>query len=488
MIKGAVVNLGRNLSTFLNYLLDNVHVLFLGVFTPAFLMFLTLTPTSWGLDESVHVARAYQISEGVMYPQYLGKENSYGGNIPRPLLNALQEGRETALDARRDLRFYNNERRDGQALDQLSKYQSKPINSTDKTLFIFGTTGPYAPVVYAPSAFGILIGRTLDLSIIHTLTLARVLQGVMYAGAVYFALRMLKATRAKWIVLIVACLPASVFQVATINADAFTNAVMILFGALIVTFFCQKSKITRNQETLLLTSTVLVAMTKPSYALIMVLLALLPSRLFKDKAQMYGVKLGGVAVGVITFLAVSLRGLEYSSSNAINFTKEQVENMGLGAQLHFILSHPIDAFRAIHHTILELSNGWVHSMISTVGDNIVSPAYPLIVLVIVSLVVATLYFNSLTRLQAWILLGVSLLSGLAIIIILYGTVNQVGAYLILGVQGRYFIPCLLLFMIAAGSLLRVRVNMNASNKMILLVLPVTICLYGVVYSFAEALL
>lgn len=468
-------------------LLQNVQLLFLIVFIPAFTVIIAHFPTAWGLDESVHIARAYQVSEGNLYPDPLDGKYKYGGYLPDSLIAAMQEGRATEAQIRKDMPYYEAARHDGASLDTLKVLEDMPLNSRGRSLFIFGTTGPYTPIVYGPSALGFFIGRVMDMSVIQAVTLAKVFQALTYVIIVYSALGLIKRTRAKWIVFIVACLPASVFQVATINADVFTNLAIILYLSIIVRIFTLQRTMKTRDEVILYVSMGLVALTKPSYALALLLVFFIPRAAYGNERKMYVSKIISFAVASLLFLGVSIRGLIYSDTNALNFTQEQIANMSLSGQIWFILQYPSAALRALNNTIIELSNGWTHSLMSTVGNNIVGPPYPLIVLLSIAMIISSLYFVSMRKTQALALAVVSILSALAVIVILYGTVNEIGAGLILGVQGRYFIPIILMFMLAIGSIVRVKIKLTITQERILILMPVIIGLYGMIYVFGKAM-
>lgn len=468
-------------------LLQNVQLLFLIIFLPAFTVIVAHFPTAWGLDESVHIARAYQISEGNLYPDTLNDKYKYGGYLPNSLIATMEEGRSTEEQIRRDLPYYDANRHDGAILGQLKELEDKPLNSQERSLFVFGTTGPYAPIVYSPAALGFFIGRVMDTSVIQAVTLAKIFQALSYVAAVYFALGLIRRSRARWIVLIVACLPASVFQVATINADVFTNLAIILYLSIIIRIFMLQHTMGARDEVILYVSMGLVALTKPSYALALLLVFFIPRTAYSSVRRMYLSKIISFVVASLLFLGVSIRGLMYSDTNALNFTQEQIANMSLSGQIWFILQHPGAAFRALNNTIIELSNGWTHSLMSTVGNNIVGPPYPFIVLLSIAMIISSLYFVSIKKTQALALAAASLSSALAVIVILYGTVNQIGAGLILGVQGRYFIPIMLIFMLAIGSIIHIKIKLTVAQEIALMLTPVIISLYGMIYVFGKAM-
>lgn len=458
------------------------HNLFLVASIPAALLLLVVVPTSWGLDEQMHTARVYQISDGVLYPGKLAGEKNYGGYISKNLIDALNNGWSISNQAKREMSFYDPSRKDLKG-EQLTKaVNGRSINSESK-YYAFGPTGPYSPVVYAPAAVGMKIGRVLDLSVKKSIFLARLGQVSFYIALVYFSLRAVQNLKVRWLLLVVALLPASMYQAVTINADAFTNAAIIAFMALMGSLMLQKRKITLHQEIMLAAVTALIIFTKPSYVLAMALIALIPNRLFKSKRLAYMKKASLLGVGLLLFIIVSIKGAQYSDAIHIYFTSKQAENIDITRQLLYIFSNPMEFSGVLLGSIIDNAREWHFSAIGVMGYNYVVTPYPLIVVASACIGLAMLYVDRFNKYFAVGSAILGLLSALSIIVLLYGTFNMIGSDTIAGVQGRYFIPCLVVAGFGVSRLTGVKVALRPGRDVLLFFTPIAFVLYGAIYAY-----
>ena len=91
-------------------LCTEAHNLFLVIAIPAILFMLAILPPGWGLDEPMHAARAYQISNFDWYPNTLGKY-TYGGEISKSLIDAVTHGHKVSNNVNMNAIFLD--RKDG---------------------------------------------------------------------------------------------------------------------------------------------------------------------------------------------------------------------------------------------------------------------------------------------------------------------------------------------------------------------------------------
>ena len=101
--------------------------------------------------------------------------------------------------------------------------------------------------------------------------------------------------------------------------------------------------------------------------------------------------------------------------------------------------------------------------------------------------VASLYADKIKLRYGLLFLTVGILSAISVIILLYLTFNPVGQSIVIGVQGRYFIPCLIFIAIGLPLLLRMKIVMSDRYAKILFTSIATIVLYGTLYAYVEAL-
>lgn len=463
----------------------HTDTIFLIVAVPAVLAFIYITPHSWGLDEQVHTARVYQIADGGLYPDRT--DTGYGGILPISLIGVINNGWSQSNAVDRKLAVYEETRRDVKDPQAVYKLGSQRINSTQTQFYEFGTTGPYAPLVYVPAAIGMKIGMVLNLSVDSTLILSKLTQVLFYLACVYSALRLLRDYRAKWVVFLIALLPSSIFSAVTINADMYTNSITILFIAVILKLLYSKKTMSVRHEILLYVTSALLMFTKPSYAIAILLIFILPAKLFDSRKQEYSKKLVLFTACTVIFALVSLKGIQYADAMEVYFTPIQMANIGMSEQLHFIFTHPLDFLRILGHTFWQNGSEWHDSFIGRLGYNTVSLPYILVLATTFILCISALYVDKIKTSQAAALLSAGLLSALSIILLLYLTFNEIGFYLVTGVQGRYFIPCALLLLLGISSISGIKVSMSNRTAAVLFTVAATTTLYASLYVYDKAL-
>ena len=449
--------------SFFAYVLHNVHILFVIIAIPAVVLFLSVLPPAWGLDEQVHTARSYQVSSGHWYPDKLAGEGRFGGDIPVSLERALTHGHVTSNAVNRGASFLDRKDDPNPALTQ--SINSKAITGPLVT-YDFGPTGPYSPVPYLPSAAGIGLGRIFDFSVGDTLLFARLFQALFLIAIVAFTLWLLRASRIKWLVFTVALLPSVVYQAVTINADAYTIAASLLFTAVIYRLFTSKATINRRWLYLLGLSSLALVFTKPSYVLLLALVPFIPRARFGSKKRSLVWKTAVLLLAFLLLLITSIKGLSYGDSILLYRDAATAASISLTDQIIYILTHPVEFLKVLLVSMVRFAENWSSSVIGLLGYNTISTPYPFMVIAYISMFFAALYSKLITKKIAWLILGVTLVASLSIIVLLYGTFNSVGAHLVEGVQGRYFIPLLPLMLIAIGRLLPFEVK--SSDKAVAL--------------------
>lgn len=459
--------------------------IFLVISTLAILGFLFIIPVSWGLDEQMHAARVYQIADGGMYPTANHEEKQYGGVISKNLVDSLNNGWQTSNEAMRDMQFYDQGRVDLSNEVQTQQLDSRSIEG-EKIYYEFGPTGPYAPVLYLPSAIGMKIAMTADLSVGSAVFLARLMQASAYIGLVYVALRLLKKHRVQWLLFVVAVLPASLYQAATLNADAITNGFVMLFIAVILQLCLQRVKMTTTQTWLLVGSSLALMFTKPSFAIFLALVWLIPATRFTSKRWRLWLQVALPVACAVLFIIISVKGLMYSAASHVYFPDALAEKISLSGQIGYVLSHPVEFAVIFLKTIVMNTSEWYQSLIGLMGYNRVATPYPMLLLASVTLTIAVLNVDKIPRRFLWALFGVGIISILSIMFLLYGTFNKVGEVIIAGVQGRYFIPCLLVIGVGAGGLLSQFVSVKVKQPYIVFALPAAIVAFGSLVAYGMA--
>lgn len=447
-------------------------------------IFICTTPPAWGLDEQVHIARAYDISNGNMYPKALGDKGYYGANIPVSLINLIDHGHYESNTVDKSRYFFD--RKDIRDPEKNVRLGNAQINEQNAKTYSFGQTGAYSPAIYAPASLGMLLSQKLDLSVGIMVNFARAFQAAMYIALCYTALRILKALKTKWLVFAIALLPTSLFQASIITADTFTIGVSILFFAYVVKLITQLNTISKLQLVWLLVITSLLMITKPSYAIFVLAITVIPQKLFASKRKALIAKAAIMTSSMIVLTTVSAIGVKYSDSMAIYLSPETFANINPVDQIKWIILNVVDFLQIMAKTILLNAQVWTNSIVGTLGYSAIITPYLFVTYTVLILAAISLYSKVVSKRVGAVFLLLGLSSAVLVIILLYANFNPVGATEILGVQGRYFIPCLPFILLGLATLAPIQVKMSDKSAGILFVSSSCVVLFVtvVVYIFS----
>ena len=459
--------------------------MFVALSIPAMISVIYFLPASWGLDEQVHTARAYQVSQFNSYPDVLGGKGRFGGQIPQSLEKLISNGHAESNSVDRGKSFLY--RQDLKDIEKSNSLSASGINPNITVEYEFGPTGPYSPLVYTPSAIGMAIAKNLKLSVGEMILLARILQAMMYVIVCFSALYIVRNYKARWLIFTVALLPASVYQAITINADAYTTAFVLLFLALLYKLYSQENIVKKVDIGLLASTSLLLMATKPSYAIFLVLILFLPKSIFKNNKHKQLVVWIIFLMSIIVLALVSLKGVAYGDSILLYRDAETASRISLMGQLGWILGHPVEFMKVLAYSVVSNSQEWGFSLIGVLGYNTITTPYPLVILSYGLLAVSGLYASIRSSKTAITILAVGVLSALSIIVLLYATFNEVGSSDIGGVQGRYFIPCIPLIVLGLSRLIPIDLSMSSRNAKIVFILGSTAVLYGTVIAYLKVI-
>ncbi|MDI2030011.1 DUF2142 domain-containing protein [Saccharopolyspora sp. TS4A08] len=404
--------------------------------------FALITPPLWGFDETTHFSRAYAVDHGRILPQLVpGSEVVYGGPIPE----TVAELSHFAANGFNNVPAFPEH---GVAHPEAyAELLAQPLNAPLVDVG-FVNTSSYSPVAYVPSALALRAVEVVDGSVGLALTLMRLADVLAFTGVVWLALRALRGLRFRWVVFVVALMPMTVFVAGMITADALTNALSLLFGALFVKAVLLAKRLSRWETALLFAAAILLPLAKPTYVLLVLLLPLVPG---SRMAARRWAGIAATAAGVTGFgiwTALSARTSEGMHTMRPN------EVIDPGLQVQYLLTHLTDVPGLLARTFAAQEQGIVTGFFGVFGSSFVlAPATA----GLATLAAGALAFGITDRMRAtraqWITsAGVVLVSAAALFGTLYLEFSPVGQYQIEGVQGRYFLP---LVVIAVAVLARV---------------------------------
>jgi uncharacterized membrane protein len=435
----------------LSHLLQ-AHTLFVIIAVCFGSLFVYVTPPLWGPDESIHFFRSYQISQGKIFGEKVALEGVYkpGVRIPQSFDNLKQLVAVDISDAT------PGETKQVDNWHNYLRITGTPIKG-EKT--VSTTTGPsiYPAITYVAPAAAIAIAKPFHpsaLSLIHSARLATLL---LYALLGFCSIYILRKTAVKWIVFIVALLPMSIYQASIVSADSLVLGLTLIFFALVYRGYNTEHQMRKREIALITVTAILFTIVKPSYVVLAWSLFILPIKKSSVSPRLKLFMRAGIPI-ICTLTAIIF------IFSARGFIAQPLPDTSLSGQLHSIVFHPFHYAYTLINSIALLD--WVPQVVGLFGSTFVFIAPPIFQILLVALTLTTLIETKRVvddkinrqrdKLSGAVYLGIGLLAVLAVVTTLYLTWTPIGANLVAGIQGRYFLPMLVFAMVGLRMLTKPR--------------------------------
>ncbi|HXG13431.1 MAG TPA: DUF2142 domain-containing protein [Gemmataceae bacterium] len=393
-------------------------------------------------DEVSHFHRAYQVSEGRLFPIMVGEWG--GGDLPVSILKVSSTFAH--------LPFHGENRA---TRENFAVLLATPLNPDERDTTTFPGSAFYTFVPYLPQALGIATARAAGFGPLGIFYAGRLANLALAGVLVFLAIRLMPVFKA--VLGTVALIPMTVHQLASMSPDASTIAVALLLAALLLRLALGQGGADRGTIVALWGLAGWLALCKFPYAGVGLLYLAVPAG-----------RLGGwrryLLVGVVLLLVTA--GAVGAGVAMKRFTPGRITPDGVGAsmegQLAFIRAHPIRYAKICAATVAEFGQVWLDQM-GTLGW-LDTPVNPLAmhgfftILVLVALGDRTPGLEPGWRVKGAALLAAVVCGGM-ILTSCYVCGCRVKAPLIVGPQGRYFIPLLpLLLLLLSNRVLRVQAH------------------------------
>jgi len=187
-------------------------------------------------SEPQHYYRSYQISEvklradkkivdcyGQQFETYLPSTTCVGGMLPKSLLTTakITEGIASRKNPKRK-----------QNLQTIIALLNLPLDSNNRVFLRFPNISLFFPITHLPQAFGMAIARLFNLSPLVLLYVGRICNLLVWVLLVYLAIKIIPFY--KWLLILLALTPKSIFQASSLSGDALTNGLSFLLIAVIL--------------------------------------------------------------------------------------------------------------------------------------------------------------------------------------------------------------------------------------------------------------
>lgn len=326
-------------------------------------------------------------------------------------------------------------------------------------------------IVYIPQTMGISLSKALNLDLIWTMWLGRFMNLLCYCGLVALALKITGGI--KNTIFFIAALPMSIQQAASFSPDAIINGSVFLLVGYFLHLYKKNNPITWRNILIFTILGCLVILSKVTNIFFCGLILLVP---FSDEHK----KINNVVIkGSIILIFVVLGGMYYLYTTQFpipDVHKEYMDTVGVNSneQIQYIISNFISWMHSFGAVLIEKSTEYI-DMLSNFGW--LKYNYQIITVLSIFMfgkIVANeqkIGFNYIQKgLICLMILGNYAFSCLA----LYIGWTPVGSRDLYGVQGRYFIPLLVVLgiLLATNEKIQEEDNKILNNDILIMLIMI----------------
>ncbi|MBA4385009.1 MAG: hypothetical protein C0410_09755 [Anaerolinea sp.] len=402
------------------------------VFFPLFIFIfgialILITPTGANYDEETYVARIFEMSMGHVMPNsFLGEGKNYPSvfisDSYRQDVNLWPVDAPTWIDQVKDKINWKN--RDE---DSLSNYKTRAI---------------YFPTLFIIQALIMRItGLVLDLPIVFIYYALRFSYLIMYCLLVYLALKIIPF--GKWVLGVIAIAPMSLILASSVSPDPIIFGVCFLFIAWILYLINHSGQLITRKQLIITCALILAVCTlKPNYIFLLFLLFALPNKSFLKKKDVVFL-LSACFIGLAFSLGWSYIGSQVTI-NQLNMASDSTP------QFWSLFQTPQVFIKSMALTIYKNILPFLREAIGVSGygywrlPTLVYFLYPVAIIVVLFIENNP---NLLTRKQKIIFWLTGVINFLVIFVLLFVANTPLSSPTIIGIQGRYFIPFILLLLL-----------------------------------------
>jgi uncharacterized membrane protein len=298
------------------------------------------------------------------------------------------------------------------------------------------------PIPYLPQALGLMLGHIIHINDLFEYYLGRLFALFFYTIVVGISVRIIP--RFKTSLMTIALLPMALHQASSYSYDMFINAVSFLVISLIIKFAFSNEKIPIKDFIFLLALVIILTPVKWAYALLVFLVIMIPRTNFKNNKYFY--LKTGLWIG-IPFLLLVIFMVFFKPFTGNNYWE--------GVPYYtfdFALWYPITTVKIFMHTLIF---NWYTYLAMLIGFSLSGLSLPISDFVINSYIILIIFTVFQEKNDTFVLelksrlvvLSVFALILLSIMAALFFGWTRNNSGIILGVQGRYFIPIILLLLI-----------------------------------------
>ena len=416
----------------ISFRINKIHnkYLFLSLIIGFSMLF--LTPLYQGQDETGHISRIYELSNGHMVTKSKTKWPEI--EVPSNLM-------------------YSN-------FNSYKQIEGRLNNKKNNIPYLVDMqyTSVYSLASYLPQTIALRIIRFITDNMFLWPYVVRIVQLIISVLLIYYAIRIIPF--GKKIIFLIGLLPSTISQISLISADAILISTFILFISKILQVCKEKEKIDNKDYLILLVSGLFVALSKLVYLPLTLLLLLIPLNKKGDKKKI-----------VLMLLCIFLITIIWNSLASISLVNGQGVNVKY--YLNYYLKNPLDFINITLHTFIISVGNYTSDLFggrnSWYGTLIEDASFVPLVLFILFIINGLKGENRLDKKDKIFILVIMLITYLLISTSLLFTCTPVNYKEIIGIQGRYFIPFLPLIYLVISNNKKDNINIDYTILIIVVV-------------------
>lgn len=400
------------------------HQMFAILYLSIGLLFLVLVPVPGVPDEPHHFLRAFEISRGGLISD-MDEFGEVGGFLPENLDENMPDSSITYRDIR--------------------EHFSDKISDNEIHLE-YENTALYSPLSYLPQAVGVFFGRLLTKNVLLSAYFGRFFAFLFIGFTLYLSIKNIPV--GKNILMAVSLLPLTLQECMSLAADGMAFAMSVaLFSYVMYLRYGEIKKLEKKQFILLAILCIMVASCKIVYLPVCLCVFLLPiEKIGSGKIKDYLIG----AFALCALAGIFSLGWLIICHSFLPFG----ESVNSGEQLAGMLKHPINYLLILYRTFgkyfviqMILLFGGSMGMMDVACDYVIVTACFGIFLYIAKNEKVTLEDKNWKKVKNAIL-AVVIIVILLTLTSLYLQYTPVGLGYVTGMQGRYYIPMIPLFILA----------------------------------------
>lgn len=403
------------------------------------ILFMVALPIGKVPDELNHFLRAYEISQGHM----ISKQDKVTKNGGREFsTNILDVTADDYKEIKNDLKLKEGKQ---------------------KSFIFFSNTALYSPICYLPQSIGIIIGKIFEAPLIVQAYLGRICNFIVYLLLMYFAIKYIPVK--KNLLLFVSLIPITIQESISLSPDALTIAsASALISLVLYLKYSSNKLLDLKQKILIICLSIILAMCKIVYLPVCLMLFLIP------KDRFGSLKKKNIFIFTLAF-GVVLLNLLWTSKVAM-FLDANLHGSSSSEQIKFILHNPISYLKILFKTFDIYADFHIFNMLgrqlSYLDVNVYAPyIYGNLVLLVILLVATEKEKKKIDYYDR----GLAIFCFLSTMLLIFTSIYiQWSPYMldyVDGVQGRYYIPIIILLGISLSSIFKIKNEYDMSNKYVM---------------------